>query len=298
MPLPGVSDVATKCSAFVRTCPGCKKRLPENGKAETCPECGACLRCDNFVVPGYNYCSVHGGPAPSRNFYGKGRGMTTGKGSNFQLTRIASKYNEIQRNGQILSNRRARDIIWHRVEELAADIDTKDAPDKLEKLGALWKDYRGKQSNGLLVEAALVAKDIDDEFEKAYYLFQAWRQMFQALELHSKMTESEVKIMKDLKAIMTYEDANLLVAKIMAVFLRILQDDPKRLKEAQYELTRLTGDFADERPDNGTWARGGEGDDEERSSLMDREGVLDSGDEGQASEADGLPQGYDAGGAQ
>lgn len=227
--------------------------------------------------------------------------MTTGKGSNFQLTRIASKYNEIQRNGQILSNRRARDIIWERVEQLAADIDTKEAPDKLEKLGLLWKDYREKQSRGLLVEAALVASDIDAEFEKAYYLFQAWRQMFQALELHSKMTESEVKIMKDLKAIMTYEDANLLIAKVMAVFLRILQDDPKKLKEAQFELTRLTGDFGeyvDEGSDNRTWEGSGESGGEPRPGDMDREELPYPGDTGQTLEIDGLPQGRDAGGSE
>jgi hypothetical protein len=168
--------------------------------------------------------------------------MTTGKGSNFQLTRIASKYNEIQRNGQILSNRRARDIIWTRVEQLAERIDMNEAPERMEIIRKLWMKYREAQSNGSQVEEVLAAKQIDDQFEAAFHDYAAWRQMFEALELHSKMTESEVKIMKDLKAIMTYEDANLLVAKVMAVFLRILQDDPKKLKEAQFELTRLVGE--------------------------------------------------------
>lgn len=206
--------------------------------------------------------------------------MTTGKGSEFRLTRIAAKYNEIQENGRILSNRAARDIIWQRVMELASNIDAKQAPEQVAKLAALWKDFREKSKDGQSVEAVLIARKIDDEFEKSYYLFQAWKQIFEALELHAKMTEGEVKIMKDLKAIMTYEDANLLVAKVMAVFLRILQDDPKKLKEAQFELTRLTGDFGDivdEGFDSGTWAGSRAGTGSERPDSLDREGILDPG---------------------
>lgn len=200
--------------------------------------------------------------------------MTTGSGSNFQLTRLAAKYNEIQNSGRILSNRHSMDIIAMRVQQLAEDIDAKDAPEKMERLATLWKDYREKQANGKEVEAMLVANDIDDEFEKAYYLFQAWRQMFQALELHSKMTESEVKIMKDLRAIMTAEDAYELVAKVMAVMLRVLQDDPKRLKEAQFELNRIVGGEIDSRFGSRSGTRAGS----DGSSELDREGIFDPGD--------------------
>lgn len=290
--------MAVRCSALVHECPACEIRLPAGNKQTACPECGADLRCRNSVVPGYHYCAVHGGPAPSRNFYGKGRGMTTGKGSEFRITRIAAKYNEIQENGRILSNRNARDIIWKRVEELAERIDTNQAPERMARLQRLWVDYREKHSEGREMEAVIVARKIDDEFEAAYHDYAAWKQMFEALELHSKMTEGEVKIMKDLKAIMTYEDANLLVAKVMAVFLRILQDDPKKLKEAQYELTRLTGDFGDivdEGFDQGVGSGSAEGAGVEGSNWVDREELLYPGDTGSAPETDGLSQGRDPG---
>lgn len=200
--------------------------------------------------------------------------MTTGKGSNFQLTRLAATYNEIQSNGRILSNRKAMDIIWMRVQQLAERIDMNEAPERMETIRRLWEKFRKAQSSGSNVEAALAARDIDEQFEAAYHDYAAWRQMFDALELHSKMTESEVKIMKDLRAIMTAEDAYELVAKVMAVFLKVLQDDPKRLKEAQFELSRIVGEGLDSR----FGERSGESRSLEGPDSMDRKGILDSGD--------------------
>lgn len=217
--------------------------------------------------------------------------MTTGKGSNFQLTRLAATYNEIQSNGRILSNRKAMDIIWMRVQQLAERIDINEAPERMEIIRRLWEDYRKKMSQNLMVEATLAAKEIDEQFEAAYHDYAAWRQMFDALELHSKMTESEVKIMKDLRAIMTAEDAYELVAKVMAVFLKVLQDDPKRLKEAQFELSRIVGEGLDSRFGAGS----GESRGEPRSGDVDREELLYPGDSGSTSEVDGLSQGRDPG---
>lgn len=217
--------------------------------------------------------------------------MTTGKGSNFQLTRLAATYNEIQSNGRILSNRKAMDIIWLRVQQLAERIDTNQAPERMTNLQKLWANYRESLMNGESVQATLLMRQIDDEFEAAYHDYVAWKQMFEALELHSKMTESEVKIMKDLRAIMTAEDAYELVAKVMAVLLRVLQDDPKRLKEAQFELGRLVGEGFDGRFGGGSRQSAGF----ERPDSLDGEELLYSRDARSTPEIDGLPQGRDPG---
>lgn len=200
--------------------------------------------------------------------------MTTGKGSAFPLTQIASKYNEIQSNGKILSNRKAMDILWHRVEELAERIDLNQAPERMATIQKLWIEFRTLNQQDKELEARAVARKIDDEFEAAYHDYMAWKQMIEILEVHSKMTESEVKIMKDLRMIMTAEDAYELVAQVMAVMLRVLQDDPKKLKEAQYELTRLIGETG------GRFGRGrSEGGSGSGSGGLDREKFLHPGDE-------------------
>lgn len=265
--------MAKKCASLLRNCPQCKKRFQNNRSQESCPDCGADLHCDKFSVPGYNYCPNHGGPAPARNFFGLGRGMTTGKGSAFPLTQIASKYNEMQSNGKILSNRKSMDILWHRVEELAERIDLNQAPERMATIQKLWIEFRTLSAQGKDMEAVVMARKIDAEFEAAYHDYMAWKQMIEILEVHSKMTESEVKIMKDLRMIMTAEDAYELVAQVMAVMLRVLQDDPKKLKEAQYELTRLIGETGGRFGRSRGESRVGAG-----SSDMDRERVFDTGD--------------------
>lgn len=184
--------------------------------------------------------------------------MITGKKSTFSLTQLASKFNEIQKNGLVLSNRKAMEIIWHRVTQLAERIDMNEAPERLTRLQKLWAEFKENRAKGKSVEEIISIRDIDEEFEKAYHDYMAWQQMFEALQLHSKMQEGEVKIMKDLQAIITAEDAYELVAKVMAVLLRVLQDDPKKLKEAQYELTRITGESIDSRTGGGGYQITGE----------------------------------------
>lgn len=221
--------------------------------------------------------------------------MTTGKGSNFQLTRIAASYNEIQGNGRILSNRKAMEIIWKRVEQLAERIDLNEAPERMAKIQKLWVEFRALTAQEKEVEALIVAKEIDAEFDAAYHDYMAWRQMFDALEIHSKMTESEVKIMKDMRALMTAEDAYELVAQVMAVLLQVLQDDPKKLKEAQFALTRIIGE------NNSGSGRGrresGSG---PGSGGLDREQFLHPGDEERSyiegsSTTGGIPEGSTSG---
>lgn len=201
--------------------------------------------------------------------------MITGKGSSSQLVQIASKYNEIKNDGRILSNRKAMDILWHRVEQLAERIDLNEAPERMAKIKSMWEDFRSLGIQGKEVEALVIAKAIDAEFEAAYHDYMAWRQMIDILEVHAKMTESEVKIMKDMRALMTAEDAYELVAKVMAVLLRVLQDDPKKLKEARYELEIIIGSNVGGRLGSGSRESGGGA----RSGDMDRERVFDTGDE-------------------
>lgn len=201
--------------------------------------------------------------------------MTTGKGSQFQLAQIASKYNEIQTNGSILSNRKAMEILWHRVEELAERIDLNQAPERMATIQKLWIEFRTLTAQDKELEARAVARKIDDEFEAAYHDYMAWKQMIEILEVHSKMTESEVKIMKDLRMIMTAEDAYELVAQVMAVMLRVLRDDPKKLKEARYELENIIGSNAIGRLGR-SHREGGSG---AGSSGLDREQFLHPGNE-------------------
>jgi uncharacterized protein YjcR len=167
--------------------------------------------------------------------------MTTGAGSSFPLTRLASKYNEMKKDGRILSNRHSITIIDHRIMQLVERIDANDAPDRLNKLQKLWNEMRDFEMRGNEVEATLIKKAIDVQFEKAREDFLSWDQMVNILDARRKMVDSEVKVAKDIQAILTAEDAYELVAKLLASVIQVV-NDPNQLKRIQYEFTRIIGD--------------------------------------------------------
>jgi len=207
------------------------------------------LHCKNAPVFGFPMCHFHGGPSPKRGWYGPGVGIVTGENSRFQITKLAAKYNELTKSGQFLSNRQALEIIRSRVRQLAERIDLNEAPDRLAKLSRLWAEYREQRKNGAELEALKTAAQIDEEFQAAYHDYAAWKQMFEALDLDRKMVESEVKIAKDMRAILTAEDAFHLEAKLLASIIQaaseIILDEKLRaklLKRIEYEFARLIGD--------------------------------------------------------
>jgi hypothetical protein len=171
----------------------------------------------------------------------------------FPLVRLASKYKELTTNGRLLSNRASIDVVRERIRQLAERIDTNQAPNRLANLQKLWLNFRELEKRGDTLETIVVKKQLDDEFEAAYHDYAAWRQMFDAIDLDRKLVESEVKIAKDIQAILTAEDAYELTAKILAAIIEttnamteIPQDaKSKFLQRMQYEFTKLVGDEAD-----------------------------------------------------
>ena len=200
------------------------------------------MRCSNNTRPGYRQCGLmwHGGPRPTRGWYGRGR-IVTGKQSRFPLAQLSAKYHEMQKDGRLLSNRKSIEILNYRIQQLAERIDQSEAPDRLKRLGRLWKKFSYERLHGDSLEVMKYQKQLDAEFEAAAQDYAAWKQMFDAVDLHRSLVESEVKIAKDMKSIMTAEDGYQMIAKIFAIILE-LEDDPKKLKRYQYEFTQLVGD--------------------------------------------------------
>lgn len=208
--------------------------------------------------------------------------MTTGSASRFPIVKLAAKYNKMLSNGQVMSNRAAVDVIDHRVKQLLERIDLDEAPDRLTKLYELWNDYTNALHSGKEVEAVQLKAQIDDEFEKVYHDYMAWNQIFSALDLRGKMVEREIKVLKEIKAIMTAEDGYNMIAKVMAVTMRIIGDNPKKLKEIQYEYSRLIGESSDDVTKGFAENDGGDSDGaggEERFGILDQEAFLHPGNE-------------------
>lgn len=268
-----------KCSANIRTCRNCGEKNTEN--LEKCAHCGGDMKCQNEEVAGYGKCVNHGGPAPSRNFYGIGT-LKNGKASRFQVVRLAARYNEMQTNGQLLSNRASVDILDHRIRQLLERVDFDEAPDRLKRLNELWQEFQSARRMAREVEAVQLEKQIDDEFEKVYHDYAAWKQIFEAMDLRGKQVEREVKVLKEIKAIMTAEDGYELVTKLLAATMRVVGDDPRKMKQVQYEFTRIIGESGTNIVEGHGEDVGGDGASdggEAGSGDVDQEEFLHPGDE-------------------
>lgn len=275
------------CQAFCKNCKKCGWRVGFGKRQAACPDCGNDLHCPNQAVKGYTLCQTHGGPAPHRGWYGKGK-LVNGSGSQFPITRLAAKYNQSQKDGRLLSNRAAVEIIDARVLQLAERIDVDDAPDRLNLLYNLWQEYTEAKANSRKVDEIAKERQLDAAFEKARTDYEAWNQMMTALDLRRRMIESEVKVLKEIKAIMTAEDAYELTAKLLAAVMRVV-DDPTKLKQVQYEFTRIIGEPGDRSLKASVSNAGrssGEEDIESGPGEMDREELLHPGDQ-ERSEAEG-----------
>ena len=98
------------CNGLLTTCKGCDKRFGSQERDTHCSECGESRACGKSAVKGYKFCEVHGGPNPKNQYYGAGRSIVTGAGSNFPITKVAAKKNEMMKSGLLLSNRKSVEI--------------------------------------------------------------------------------------------------------------------------------------------------------------------------------------------
>lgn len=269
-----------KCKHIKKKCKTCGW-VAEKERQATCPQCGADLRCGNPPVPGWTRCRVHGGPNPARDFYGTGR-MSTGERSSFPLVRLAAKYRQMAQDGNVLSNRQAINIIDERVMQLLGRINLEEAPERVSKLYNLWIEYKDARDDKRMEEAFAVSQKLDDEFEKVYHDYHAWKQMFEALDLRGKMVEREIKILGQIKALITIEQAYEMAAKMLGAAMKVIGDEPKKLKELQYEFIRITGERSDltiEDGESDDWGAGGTVGSEEGPGDVDQEELLHPRDE-------------------
>ena len=230
------------CEGFHTQCKQCGKRFPGRTKENPCPDCGKDRKCENSAVHGYKWCTVHGGPNPSKGFYGLGRGLETGMSSSFPLTQLAAKKNAMAKSGSILSNRKSIEVIRGRIEELLERIKKNEAADRLGNLQKKWKVFiKVYNKQGKEIETGIAVRKLEEEFDALYHDYKSWEQLKDYLDLDRKMIESEVKIAKDLQAILTADDAYDMLADFFAIIIR-LETDPQKLKAYKHEFARLIGE--------------------------------------------------------
>lgn len=261
------------CGNLTKRCRNeeCPRTFSWSERYLNCPECGTSRECQSAPSPGYDNCTQHGAPAPAAGFYGTER-YKTGGSSSKRLMRVASKYVEMTENVAIATLKPAIEVIRARIHQLLGRIDQNETPQRIERLYDLWERY-SKMEWKDYKEKEKAKAELDAEFEKAYHDYASWKQIFSALDLERKLSESEMKILKDMKALITSEDAYELTAQIVAACVRVLQNEQPLLKQIYYELAKIIGDGLVVESED----RDGEIIDI-RASSMDRGEILYTGD--------------------
>lgn len=194
------------------------------------------------AVRGHAACQNHGGPNPYRGEYGRSQDL-----AKFPIVKLSEKYRQMQEDGRLLSNRASIEIVRSRIQQLAERIDVDEAPDRLRKIGDYWAEYMEAKIAGKAADVVMLEKKLSREMDKAREDYLIWTQMFEALDLDSKLVEREMKVVKEIRAFLTAEDAYDLVAKLLAVVTDVV-DDPIKLKQIQYRFTKAIGERNDPRP--------------------------------------------------
>lgn len=207
-----------------------------------------------------------------------------GSHSQFPLVKLAARYNEMRKEGRLLSLRGTLEVVRHRITVLAERIDLNEAPDRLAVLSKLWEKFRQQEQNGNSVEAVVTKREIDTAFAAAREDYAAWQQMFDAIDLDRKLVESEVKIIKEIRATLTAEDAYKLTAQLLGIIIETVnahseltpETKSDLLKRIAYEFTKLVGDGINTKNVIGVERRGPEVIDPESGDL-DTERIPDPG---------------------
>lgn len=196
--------------------------------------------CGRPAVKDFSECQDHRGPNPNKGQYGMQSDL-----DKFPLVKLAQIYRKMITDARVLSVRASIEVVRGRITQLAERIDFNDAPDRMYRLDKLWREYVDANERKADSEVKVLEHQITAEFDKAHEDYAAWQQMLQALDLDRKLVADEVKIVKEMHAILTAEDARDLVAKMLSIVLRVFGEDRKGLRQVQYEFVRLIGDHPD-----------------------------------------------------
>jgi hypothetical protein len=216
-------------------------------------------------------------------------------------TNLAQKYLDIKANPEYASLAPLDTIITGRLMELVERVAKEDYPNRIEEFFKAWDDF--KRTHPMIeqyfhTDSAKKAYNRLEELRDAnFHDYEAWKQIIQLADEKRKLSESRMKILKDMKALMSADEVYELSAKLLASVTKVI-DDPRIIQAIRYEFAKILGDGHIEEPPKG----GGEVIDLEPSG-MDRGQILHTGD-AESPDLQGenipptVPEGHAGGGVQ
>lgn len=230
-----------RCTHLRPFCKKCGLVFEKGDRRETC-ECGQERRCQRAPVLGISRCSFHGGGYPlARGTYGVVHPVTTATTTKrFPLLRNAKlleQFQEAEKDPELISLRGALAMVKVRIFNLIDRIDTGESAGRWKQAIEAWNEYKAKRGSVMEVPAYAA---LDNVMTEAYHDYMSWKQIFDALDLERKLSESEQKRLTTMSQMMTAEDLARIVTQLQAAIIRVI-DDPQKLKLIEWEFIRITG---------------------------------------------------------
>lgn len=150
---------------------------------------------------------------------------------------LTQKVIDAENDPQLLELRKPLAIVQIRVEELLERLSTEESKERWKSVIKLFSEYRRarrtpKEDNAFFALA--------HEIEGAEHDIAAWDQIFDAFDLQRKLSEAELKRLKEMQQMISSEDAMSLMMTIYNVINEEV-DDPKTLRRIQVRIIREIG---------------------------------------------------------
>jgi hypothetical protein len=175
--------------------------------------------------------------------------------SKYRVVRLSADYNKIKASPELTSLGPLEAILAGRLMELIERVDTGDMPERMQALRDEWIEFKRTHPNIDTMYPHESAKKsfakIDEIMDRVYHDYKAWEQILDVVEQKRKLSETKIKLLKELKVLIGADDAYKLVAQLLAVVTKVV-DDPNAIRQIQYEFAKAVGDLdIPESPDGG-----------------------------------------------
>lgn len=261
-----------QCTYSVVVCRNCGNNNAGNGK-KVCDKCGNLRQCKQTVPnPMNNYCRSHGNRGSPAVRIG-----ITSKKPIFNLMaknkrEFTEKVQDAMNDPELTALRRPLALISVRVQQLLERIDVDASEKRWKSALKAWEDYKlvtSPTSGNMRAYRKLDALMADATSD-----VESWEQIFGALDLQRKLSESETKRLKEMEMLITYEKVMDILMSLMNVIVQEVPDGAT-LRTIQSEFIRVLGAGYIPTPRTSS-----DGFIDVRSSDLDAEEFLDTGIEG------------------
>lgn len=246
-----------RCVWTKHTCPKCKKHYEQ--KQEIC-DCGYVLRCKKTPIVGLAFCATHSGGknetrgirniSPNPVIHSQSRllreasRMATDqpikKANTFKSEELARRYEELINDPELVALRKPLALINARVLQLLDRVEDGVTNNLWEQAIEVYADLKKAYMTSDEGEVQKNIVILDGIFKRVEDDYKSWAQVFDAIELQRKLSESERKRLIEMKQFITAEEAMEMVKKLTAAIYKNVQD-PLTLRKIIYEFTRVTG---------------------------------------------------------